>query len=332
VHATDDQPTLGSAELTYGLKSIFLAALSDDQRVRIFDLAARTARALHQWVAQYPLIRRVRVWPLSLSVTAAAPFCSVESLVSMARMNLWVFTVDDLFDEEIVPFSELQRRIVRYQQILDGGASLRERERDTLTNALEDIRNDLSTYPLFSSLEQYWKHAVSQTLASMAVEHRCRNIYRTSQALPSYEDYVQHGVYSIGAPPHVWTTLIAINDASTLSHIERLQRMEYETSLCIRFANDLQSHAKELREGKINSIIIRQRELAAAGMDAETALEDARASARSRIRDSLNRLTALQNRDSTETGQPEQAIADIARFVTDFYVHHDYHTFTSGKA
>jgi Terpene synthase family 2, C-terminal metal binding len=332
VHAADDQPNFGSAELTYGLKSNFLAALSDDERVRIFDLAARTARALHQWVAQYPLIRRVRVWPLSLSVTAAAPFCSVASLVSMARMNLWVFTIDDLFDEEIVPFSELQRRIIRYQQILDGGTTQRDRERDTLTSALEDIRNDLATYPLFPALEQHWKHAVSHTLASMSVEHRWRNVYRSNHTLPSYEDYIQHGVYSIGGPPHVWTTLIAINDESMLGHVERLQRMEYETSLCIRFANDLQSHAKELREGKINSIIIRQRELATSGIDAETALEEARAAARDQIRESLNRLTELQNRASTATGQPEQAIADIARFVTDFYVHHDYHTFTSGKA
>ncbi len=82
---------------TYGLKSAYISLLNDDQRLRIFDLTARTARALHPWVAQYPLIRRVRVWPLCLSVAAAAPFCSIAQLLSMAKM-IWVFTADDVFD------------------------------------------------------------------------------------------------------------------------------------------------------------------------------------------------------------------------------------------
>src|SRR5687767_11128067 len=109
---TEGATTASSTELDYGLKSRFLADLNDDERLHIFDLTARTARELHHWAAHYPLIRRVRVWPLSLSVAAAARFCEVSSLVSMARMNLWVFTIDDLFDEEIVPYNELRRRVV----------------------------------------------------------------------------------------------------------------------------------------------------------------------------------------------------------------------------
>src|SRR3954465_1934530 len=128
-----------------GLRSKFLASLDPADQVRIFDLSARTSQTLHRWAARYPLIRRVRVWPLSLSVAAGAPFTSVEALISTARLSLWVFTLDDLFDEERVPQVELMRRATRYR-------SLAHREipcpsGDSLATALCELRDDLATYP-----------------------------------------------------------------------------------------------------------------------------------------------------------------------------------------
>src|SRR5689334_24001505 len=100
-----------------GLRSRFLASLDPAEQMRIFDLSARTSQTLHRWAARYPLIRRVRVWPLSLSVAAGAPFTSVEALISTARLSLWVFTIDDLFDEERVPQGELMKRAARYRAL-----------------------------------------------------------------------------------------------------------------------------------------------------------------------------------------------------------------------
>src|SRR5919109_1017312 len=100
-----------------GLRSNFLESLDPAEQVRIFDLSARAAQTLHRWAARCPLIRRVRVWPLSLSVAAGAPFASVEALISTARLSLWVFTLDDLFDEECLPELELMREAQRYRAI-----------------------------------------------------------------------------------------------------------------------------------------------------------------------------------------------------------------------
>src|SRR5437899_12949781 len=97
-----------------GLRSRYLASLDPAEQVRIFDLSARTSQTLHRWATRYPLIRRVRVWPLSLSVAAGAPFTSVEALISTARLSLRVFTLDDLFDEARVRQIELTRRAQRY--------------------------------------------------------------------------------------------------------------------------------------------------------------------------------------------------------------------------
>src|SRR5579864_5490810 len=103
-----------------GLQSRFLDARDSAEQLRIFDLSARTAQTLHKWAARYPLIRRVRVWPLALSVAAAAPYSSVDALISTARLSLWVFTLDDLFDEERVPQGELMKRAGRYRALAHG--------------------------------------------------------------------------------------------------------------------------------------------------------------------------------------------------------------------
>src|SRR5687767_5631555 len=126
-----------------GLRSRFLDSRDAADQVRIFDLTARAAQTLHGWAARYPLIRRVRVWPLALSIAAAAPFGTLESLISCARLNLWVFTLDDLFDEERVPRSELLRRTERYRALVfsqDDAPS-----GDSLASALCEIRDDLAS-------------------------------------------------------------------------------------------------------------------------------------------------------------------------------------------
>src|SRR5579859_7807930 len=100
-----------------GLHSRFLESRDEAKQLRIFDLSVRMAQKMHRWAARYPLIRRVRVWPLALSVAAAAPFSNADALISTARLSLWVFTLDDLFDEERVPLVKLTRRAERYRAL-----------------------------------------------------------------------------------------------------------------------------------------------------------------------------------------------------------------------
>ncbi len=143
VELQSEEPKTGGADLWSGIRSKYLADLNEDQKLRIFDLTTRVSREFHRWAARYPLIRKVRVWPVCLSVAAGAPFASASALTSMARMGLWIFTVDDLFDEEMVPYPEFQRRITRYHDILAGGRLDPQSERDTLALALHNIREDL---------------------------------------------------------------------------------------------------------------------------------------------------------------------------------------------
>lgn len=314
-----------------GLKSQFLESRESGVQLRIFDLSARMAQILHRWAARYPLIRRVRVWPVALSVAAAAPFNSLEALISTARLNLWVFTLDDLFDEERVPSSELMRRARRYRDLVLGQPTAP--ARDSLASALSEIRSDLMEYPLFNSLGHEWAQALCGTIDGMMQEYEWRLSYRQSvESLPTYEEYLAAGRYSVGGPPHVWASLITTNDPSTPRHLEHLRPMERITSTCIRLANDLQSYAKELNEGKINALVILSQGLQQQGYSTQDAYRMAEARVREDIARGLESLGAWQDQSPTQSRRPEAAIADIARFVCDFYVEHDYHTFAMGRA
>jgi hypothetical protein len=295
--------------------------------VRIFDLTVKTAAPLHQWASRYPLIRGVRVWPLALSVAAAAPNSSVKALVSTARLSLWVFTLDDLFDEEYVPDAELMLRAERYRAIAYGKSV--PTGGDSLAIALAEIRADLAQYPLFESIGHEWADALSGTIDGMIDEYRWRLELRdgNDRNLPSYEEYMASGMYSIGGPPHVWAALITSDDPSTPEHSEYLRSMERIACTCIRLANDLQSYRKELDEQNINALVLLSRPLVAQGLSQEEAHRRVEQVVRDSIVEGLDQLDELQTQSRTQTGYPEADIADIARFVCDFYREHDYHTF-----
>ncbi len=317
-----------------GLRSRFLASLDPAEQMRIFDLSARTSQTLHRWAARYPLIRRVRVWPLSLSVAAGAPFTSVEALISTARLSLWVFTLDDLFDEERVPHAELMKRADRYRGLAHQEIACP--PGDSLAAALCELRDDLATYPLFGPLGTEWANSLCGTIDGMMREYQWRLSYRKGAderaTLPSYAEYVATGRYSIGGPPHIWAALITSDDPSTPRHLHHLRAMEQLASTCIRLANDLQSYQKEVAEGKINALVILSRDLRDRGMPEEKAYKQAEARVHADIVAGLEQLTGLREAAVTQTGKPEAAIDNIARFVCDFYTHHDYHTFLAQAA
>jgi hypothetical protein len=300
----------------------------------VFDLAEQSEPALHAWAACYPQIRRVRVAPLALSVAAAAPFGTVEALISTARQSLWIFTLDDLFDEGQVAHAELIERAACYR-------ALAHREipcptGDSLATALCEVRDDMATYPLFESLGSVWADALGGTIDGMLAEYRWSLAYGRGEdpraPLPSYAEYVRTGRFSIGGPPHMWSAVITADDASTPAHVEHLRAMEQLASTSIRLANDLQSYAKEVAEGQINALVILSRALRDQGQSEENALQQAARRVEADIRAGLHRLAALRAAAVTRTGHPEAAIDNIARFVCEFYTQHDYHTFTGEPA
>ncbi|HEX8967692.1 MAG TPA: terpene synthase family protein [Chloroflexota bacterium] len=320
------QPTpVMPADAWGGLRSRFVASLDAEQQRRIFELSTLTSRPLRRWALRFPPMRDVRVLPVSLSVAASTPFASARALQSMARLSLWVFTLDDLFDEGAAPLIELMRRADRYRALAHGAwACPRD---DGLGIALAELRNDLASYPLFAPLAMDWADALCATIDGMLREYEWRLAFREAAVLPDYDEYVTTGRQSIGAAPYILATLITSEDPSTPRHLAHLRTMEQVAATCLRLANDLRSYAKEVAEGKINALVILSRELRSQGAAGDEADRQARARLRAGVAGGLGRLGALRDSAVTQTGQPEAAIDNIARFVCDFYTRHDYHTF-----
>ena len=321
------EETPAPAAIWAKLRSHFLETKPAAEREHIFERSTRVAQRLDQWAGRYPVIRRERVWPLALSVTAAAPFSTVAELFATAIVSLWVFTLDDLFDEGPLSLAELEERSVHYHTIAQGLSP--PMAGDPLACALSEVRTALMQHPLFEALEAEWVAALWGTMAGMLQEHRWRSRYQQEgpAMLPTYAEYLACGRYSIGGPPHIWAALITTDDPTTPRHLAHLRSMEQIASTCIRLANDLQSHAKEMAEGKFNALVLLSQRFQSAGSPAEEAHNQALAHVREQIASGLQRLASLQAQRQTQTGHPEAAIADIARFVCEFYTRHDYHTF-----
>jgi hypothetical protein len=309
-----------------GLRSRFLAALPEPEHRRILGLAELVATALDHWAARFPLIRRVRVRPLSLAVVAAAPFDPLDALIATARVSLWVFALDDLFDEEGRSDGELVRRAREYRRITRGVARGGD---DDLAVALTEVRDDLAGFPLFAILPEIWSGALIGTIDGMVREHYWRRHYRRSgdRALPTYATYLANGRYSIGGPPHIWSAVITTDDPTTANHLDALRPMEEIASRCVRLANDLRSAEKERAEGTINSLDLVARSLTGGDPSERARHQRAGRVIRGEIDRGLAELSALHAQARTRTGRPETAIARIAHFVCEFYSQHDFHTF-----
>jgi hypothetical protein len=313
------------------LKNRFLQSLDPLVTQDIFAKANSVSVELRSWAAPYTSIRAIRAYPLALSVAAAAPFADHSALVDTAKVSLWVFTLDDLLDEEGLSLEELRRRGASYRAIAHGEAVAD--ASDPLAMALIDVRNSLASYRLFPALAAVWAAALCRTIDGMLLELDWREAYRRdgASALPSIDDYVKNGLDSIGGPPHIWSAIITTGDPTVVNQMSLFSEIERAASICVRLANDLQSSPKEAAEEKPNSLVILGQELVQQGFEPAEASRIARIRVQEAIRRELARLDGLQAEARTSSGQPEAAASDIARFVCEFYLEHDYHTFTSER-
>lgn len=305
-----------------GLRSRFVDGLPEADRLALPGRAARLGLAMEEWAARFPCARAVRARPLALSVAAAAPFVPESALLDTARLSLWVFALDDLFDEGGLDRAALRRRAARYKGVVSG---LRGRPgRDAgMAAMLAEVLAGLAAYPLFLSLRATLQDAIRGTIDAMLLEDRWRRDVRRRgpAAWPSVAAYLAAGRWSIGGPPHIWAAVLTAGEPGVAAHMGHLGAMEERASRCIRLANDLRSADKERAEGTPNVLSMLAPGASPDSLPYLGALAWARGEI-ARLLDELRRLRALPG---TPSGRPEAAIAGIASMVSDYYASHDYH-------
>ena len=300
------------------LRSHFLERLDDSTRGRVYALARDVATELDGWLTRHPAIPKTRVRSLALTFAATAPVCSARSLASTARVSLWIFAVDDAFDEGSFDADTLFRSATEHAAIARG-VQLPASTDHPLAIALHDIIADLSTYPLFGPLRGHWADALGGTLESMKVEHRWRDAQRESGSIPSYEEYIDNGRYSVGGPPHFVTWMITIGESSVRDHFGALYELALRASTCIRLSNDLQTFEREAEEGNINSTTILR------ALDSALSLPNAKKRVQSEIEAGIEACRALARDVDPRCNYTRTSFIRLVDFVCEFYRSHDYH-------
>lgn len=306
----------------------YLAVKSDEERAHILSLAGELGRPLGEWVARYPqLLRPFRIPQASLTLSATAPFLTAASLLPGAQLMFWVFAVDDLFDEGPQPAAELVPRLERCLALL-GNPEDTDTGGDPMREVMRDARDSLGHLPLFAPLRPYLVEALRDMVRCMHRESDWSAAYRRApqQPLPAFAEYLENGGPTTGSLPFYLGVFSAMEDASIPAHMPRLLEMNRAASASIRCANELRGYEREVGEGKLNGLTILQRELMVQEkLDEAAALERARELVKARIPTGLERCQQLARQTRTDSGNAERFILNIAAFICDFYVHHDFH-------
>src|SRR5207249_3926413 len=132
--------------------------------------------------------------------------CGEGSVVSQATISPWAGLQSNFLDSrdaaEQLRIFDLSARAAQTLYRWAAHYLPTATARDSLAIALMEVRDDLARYPLFKALGREWAEALCGTIDGMAQEYEWRLRYRndSTETLPSYEQYLIPGRYSVGGP------------------------------------------------------------------------------------------------------------------------------------
>ena len=297
--------------------------LAGSQSPSVGPKTALVATSLRAWAAGHDLTAESRIGLVSLGVTGAAPQLSIDRLTVISKTVLWLCAIDDVFDESRLPFRSLEDACAQYVRHAAGARTTRWAAPDTLGTALWSIVEALRPYPLFGELRAHWADTLDRTLAAMSWEYRASARYRAignASVLPTFDAYMDYGRVSIGLPLYAAVVMATSDDPRVVGHVAEMRVLVRDSGTCVRLANDLGTHAQDVVEGKVNSLVVRHAEIASEGPADNDAWLQARASVRGRAITALNRARVAARAVQTTTRESESAIFGCAAFASGFYV------------
>jgi hypothetical protein len=287
---------------------------------------------LMRWARQYSTIRTARVPSVALLTATVAPrIAPIDAFVS-TKLAFWIFGVDDIADERAVPLAELEKRASQWCLIARDGSADQVDETDELATMFLEIRRELSTFPLFESLQGHWILEVRRFVEAMIWEYRWGVGYTTHgpDALPTLDEYLNQGLHSISIPLWAWTIWAAANDHTVCLCLEPINQATEYAGAAVRLYNDLRSFEKEREEGNINSVLITY--CAMLDEHPDIPVEDLVPQAKQYILQLADaygqKCTDLVRQVRTDSGKAEEALSRIVAFHAYFYgrSRHDYNS------
>lgn len=239
----------------------------------------------------------------------------LEAQQEMARIPLWIFTVDDLIDQHAWSLDELSERIHAYERILRGEAI--PSERDPLAVILEDICQALQQGPYFFLLGDAWRESFLRMLTAMREESRI-------DGTVDFDRYMAGAEYSIGVPTYVLGGWITSPEANLGDHLDSLMALLHHASWAIRLANDLRTFAKEEMENNQNAVTIMTSLYESQGRRHADALAAAQQFVRRRMADAMEAINLAEHPTPLHRN-----LARLTRATLALYHVGDFHTLGS---
>lgn len=316
----------------------FLDTLSAEEKHHIKDRTSALMEMLQEWARQHHLIRTTRIPAAALVAAMALPRIPLADSLLVAQMMLWIFAVDDRADERMVTLAELRRKTEQWCLIANHGAGNND-DGDDLAAILLEMRRELSKSHLFEPLREYWVSRLRLLGKTMIQEYQDGLKYDTTHgtnSLPSLDEYLHNGIHSIGLPFWKSTVLILLRDASVIQHFKPINRAIEYAGAAVRLYNDVRSLDKEIREGNINSIIIKYHATLETipSISRKEALAEARQHVLQLADSYAQRCHDQVGQIETTSGQFEEATIRIVAFHAYFYgrSEYDYHTTSQAAA
>jgi hypothetical protein len=300
----------------------FLASLPTADRRRLLDRAREVTDASERWLRDYPVVRRGSVTAAcGLIATVGMPMLAVPELSLLTRWWLWIFGVDDVFDDLAVPDEVVQAWGARFHHPGHHAP-------DLLLSAFDANRRDLARYPLFDCLGGAWDDGMAAIVRGMLVERRWHRAL-AAEDLPSYEAYLDNGMTTIAVRPYTITACVVGGERAAARAFDVLDPMILAAARCFRLANDLRSDARERDEGKLNAVSLLQRTCAADGIAEDQALNAARTRLRETCAADLAYLDQAHRSAPREVGTLARFLWAHTAFVWDMYQFYDYDTMST---
>ncbi len=290
---------------------------SDDIRTEIYRVTNELLEHLHLYYQPFPEFDAVRFPATALTTATEGFFLPMMLLKKMVVIPVWIFTIDDVIDRKLLSDEELDARLKSYEWIITQGLDAS----DVYGRVLKDLYDQLKERPLFHALREVWEEAYFRMIRGMLLEAR------ETVRVPSYDEYLEHGSYSIGVPLYVVSTWILGSYEETLTHLEVLKKLMMLSAKSIRLANDMRTYEKEKMEKNLNALVIMENTYESEGY----APDAAKALASAFVREELERYRTQFLELVDESVLPIRTLSNVTQFSLSFYDEHDFHTVDAGE-
>jgi hypothetical protein len=266
--------TSGTVSETSEISGVPLA-----DRKQVIATAQQLIPLVVQRISKYPVVLATRIPAVCLSSAAVAPETDLKILTELATFLLVIFTIDDFvdgspqFQQELgIPTADL---LTLCNKVVQNGGQLDQVEVSSklappAQQLVDLLASCCQVYQNYSAESQHYYYPFfvyrfERLMETMNQELLWQTTFKTTNTLPSMDEYLLNGSDSIASPAAMaaFLTMLGLTPTATPIELnasihtwEPLEKFSLSSGIVIRLVNDIGGFERELAEQKPNSVLI----------------------------------------------------------------------------